>query len=165
MAKKKEETKDLPRLKAQSKSKTLSLNLPLPPSINHLHYNTRNGGKRPTEKALNFIRESRALINLEVDNQKWSKQYKGVWLYIDLVFYFPDRRRRDASNCLKILLDVMQGIIYDDDMYALPRIQSVEYDVEKPRVEVRISTQSTSDRDKALNLATLIEQTMLRHSS
>src|SRR5690606_14815097 len=116
--------------------------------VNALHYNTRGGGRRLTAKALNYIRDSRALILDAVEGQKWAIPHKDVWLYVDLVFYFPDRRRRDASNCLKLLLDVMEGIVYHNDYIALPRIQSVEYDKENPRVEVRISSQNTIARQK-----------------
>ena len=136
--------------------KTLSLNLPVPPSVNHMYFNARGGGKRLTGKAEQYIRDSKALINMEIENQKWIKQTKGVWLYVDMVFYFPDRRIRDASNCLKLLLDVMQDTIYENDMYALPRIQSVEYDKENPRVEVVIRNQSRMDRDIALKVVGLL---------
>ena len=69
-----------------------------------------------------------------------------------MVFYFGDRRIRDASNCLKILLDVMQDVVYDNDYYVMPRIQSVEYDNKNPRVEVCVVPQSKSARDKAMQM-------------
>jgi crossover junction endodeoxyribonuclease RusA len=141
---------DLIRKQPTSTNKTLLMRLPVPPSVNHLHYNTRGGGKRLTAKAQNYIRDSRALINLAVEEQRWTKQEKGVWLYVDMVYYFPDRRIRDASNCLKILLDVMEGIVYENDMNVLPRIQSVEYDKDDPRVELRIIPQTKNNRSKGL---------------
>lgn len=33
----------------------------------------------------------------------------GIWLY------FPDQRRRDLSNHVKLIEDAMTGIIYEDD--------------------------------------------------
>jgi len=141
---------DLPRKKSRGKKEPLHLSLPIPPSVNAIYYNTRKGGRRLTTKAEHYIRDARALINLAIDEQKWKKQEKGIWLYCDMVFYFPDRRRRDSHNCLKLLLDVLESYVYVDDMYVLPRILSVEYDKENPRVEIAIVQQSESQRNKGI---------------
>lgn len=133
-------------------TKRLKMSLPLPPSINHMYFNTRNGGKRLTTKAENYIRKSRALINVAIEEQNWIKQSYSTWYYIDLVFFMPDRRIRDSHNMLKLLLDVMQDIVYDNDYYVCPRIQSVEYDKNNPRVEICITPQTNSTRVKALQL-------------
>lgn len=133
--------------------KFLKMALPVPPSVNALHYNTRGGGRRLTAKAQNYIRDSRALIHEFTEDQRWSVPDKRVWLYVDMVFYFPDRRIRDASNCLKLLLDVMEGIVYHNDYIALPRIQSVEYDKLNPRVELCVSSQHDLARTKGLKTA------------
>ena len=144
---------DLFREDAQDPKKYLHMSLPVPPSVNGLHYNTRGGGKRLTYKAVNYTRDARALIAMHVEDTGWVAPPKGVWLYIDMVFYFPDRRVRDASNCLKLLLDVMQGLVYTNDYIALPRIQSVEYDKENPRVELCISSQDDTARTHGAQLA------------
>lgn len=159
MAKKREttlEVSDVFREEPSNPRKFVKMSLPVPPSVNHLHYNTRGGGKRLTAKAQHYIRDSRALIHQYVEEQKWSVPSKRVWLYIDMVFYFPDRRIRDASNCLKILLDVMEGIVYHNDYIALPRIQSVEYDKENPRVELCVSSQHDMARKRGLKTAKII---------
>lgn len=141
---------DLPRVKPASVNKSLSIALPVPPSVNAIYYNTRGGGRRLTKKAEHYIRDARAQINQAIEEQFWETQQKGVWLYVDLVFYFPDRRRRDSHNCLKILLDTLESIVYVDDMYVMPRIQSVEYDKDNPRVELRITAQTRNNREKGL---------------
>ena len=133
-------------------NKSLKMSLPLPPSVNSMYFNKRNGAKQLTTKAQHYIRDSRALINLATEEQRWVKRGKSVWLYIDLVFFMPDRRIRDSHNMLKLLLDVMQGVVYDNDYYVLPRIQSVEYDKENPRVELCVSTQTKSEREKGLKV-------------
>lgn len=148
---------DVFRADSVNPRKFLKLSLPVPPSVNALHYNTRGGGRRLTAKAQNYIRDSRALIHAYVEEQRWTQPDKRVWLYVDMVFYFPDRRIRDASNCLKLLLDVMEGIVYHNDYIALPRIQSVEYDKEHPRVEVCVSSQHDLARKKGLKTARIIE--------
>lgn len=64
----------------------------------------------------------------------------------------PDRRIRDSHNMLKLLLDVMEGIVYKNDYYVCPRIQSVEYDKKNPRIELCLTPQTNSARTKALEL-------------
>jgi crossover junction endodeoxyribonuclease RusA len=131
--------------------KALTLSLPVPPSVNSMYVNTRGGGKRLSAKAESYTRVSRALINLAIQEQSWVKPNRSVWLYADMVFYMGDRRIRDSHNCLKLLLDVMQGIVYQNDYFVLPRIQSVEYDKGNPRVEVRIYPQSELSRTECIN--------------
>lgn len=143
---------DLLRDKPTSLNKKLTFSLPVPPSVNAIYYNTRGGGRRLTYKAEDYIRITRALVNVAIEEQHWKVPTKSTWLYIDMVYYFPDRRRRDASNCLKILLDAIEGRVYQDDMYALPRIQSVEYDKENPRVEITVSFQNKIQREKGLKM-------------
>lgn len=138
---------DLFRDKPSNTNPRLSMALPIPPSINHMYYNTRGGGKRLTIKAENYVRISKALINLAMEEQRWNKPSKHTWLYADLVFYFPDRRRRDSHNTLKLLLDVMNKLVYEDDYTCLPRIQSVEYDKDNPRVEILITQQNITNRE------------------
>lgn len=152
IARKKTVVEDLPRIKQKKAHQNLIIKLPVPPSINHMYVNTRGGGKRLTKQAEEYTRISKALINLAIDEQRWKICEKGNWIYIDLIFYFPDKRVRDASNCLKLLLDVMQGTVYINDMYAMPRIQSVEYDKDNPRVEINIHSQTEKDRSKAIEL-------------
>lgn len=119
-----------------------------------MYINTKGGGKRLTKQAEDYTKTSKALINLAIDEQNWIKQQSSTWYYMDLAFFMPDRRIRDSHNMLKLLLDVMQGTVYENDYYVLPRIQAVEYDNEKPRVEVCIMPQSQSTRNKGLQLAT-----------
>jgi len=60
---------------------------------------------------------------------------------VRLWFYYPDRRRRDAHNGLKILMDAFEDAgIYTDDRYALPRIMDYAIDREDPRLEIEFET-------------------------
>jgi crossover junction endodeoxyribonuclease RusA len=117
-----------------------------------MYYNTRGGGKKLTKAAEKYIRISKAIINKTIEEQRWLKQDKKTWHYIDMVFYMPDRRVRDSHNMLKLLLDVMQGVVYHNDYYVLPRIQSVEYDKENPCVSLCITAQSKLKREKGLQM-------------
>jgi crossover junction endodeoxyribonuclease RusA len=134
---------------------TLRLSLPVPPSVNAIYYNTRGGGRRLTKKAEFYVRDSRALMNVAVEESHWVIPEKYVWLYVDMVYYFPDRRIRDSHNCLKILLDAMQGIIFQNDYVVLPRIHAVEYDKSFPRVDIKVTRQTESERERGLLLTHL----------
>lgn len=147
---------DLYRDKPKYPHKKLRITLPLPPSVNHMYYNTRGGGKHLTKKAESYIRTSKPLIDLAIEEQNWIKQSKSTWHYVDLTFFMPDRRIRDSHNMIKLLLDVMESTVYVNDYYAMPRIQSVEYDPDNPRVEVVVQAQLKSYRDKGLRLAGVI---------
>lgn len=143
---------DLFRDKPKHPNKKLKMVLPLPPSINHMYYNTQRGGKRLTGRANDYIKKSKALINLAIEEQRWVQQSKYTWYYIDLAFFMPDRRIRDSHNMLKLLLDVMEGTVFNNDYCALPRIQTVEYDKENPRIEMCIASQTNNSREKALEI-------------
>lgn len=48
------------------------------------------------------------------------------WLVCELHFVRPDRRRRDAHNTIKVLLDGLQAAgMFEDDLRVMPRIMSV----------------------------------------
>jgi crossover junction endodeoxyribonuclease RusA len=143
---------DLFRDEPSRPNKRIYLTLPLPPSVNSAYVNTRYGGKRLSAKSERYVRDAGALINQFVDDQKWIADNKSTWYYLDIVFYFPDRKIRDSHNMLKILLDVMQTRVYPNDMYVMPRIQSVEYDKENPRLEAVVTVQSESSRKRGLHM-------------
>jgi crossover junction endodeoxyribonuclease RusA len=146
------QNEDLFREKPQFKNKVLRFSLPIPTSVNAMYFTNRKGQKRLTSQAEKYSLVSRAKLREIVEDQRWTIRTGSEWIYVDMTYYFPDRRIRDASNCLKLLMDVMQGIVYANDFYALPRIQSVELDKQNPRVEIRISMQSEQERKKALLL-------------
>jgi crossover junction endodeoxyribonuclease RusA len=63
-----------------------------------------------------------------------TSQYKTI---VKLWYYFPDHRRRDTHNTLKILMDALESAqIYVDDKWAMPQIMDFEIDRMNPRVEM-----------------------------
>ena len=48
----------------------------------------------------------------------------------------PDKRIRDSHNCIKLLMDSLQGVLFPNDYFVMPRIQAVEFDKENPRIDV-----------------------------
>ena len=140
--------RDLLRYKENGSNRRLKLTLPIPTSVNAMYTMKRS----LTADARKFQKIANALINEAIDEQNWQLTEKGVWIYIDMIYYFPDRKTRDSHNCLKMLMDVMQDRLYENDMYALPRIQSVEYDKENPRVEILITLQNKIQREKGMKM-------------
>ena len=115
-------------------NQTLEITLPIPPSVNHMYY----GNGRLKREARDYIRDARATINQAIDEQDWIKQPDCTWFYADIEVYFPDRRRRDSHNLLKLFMDVLQPSVFQDDYYCMPRIQKVKYDKGNPRIEAKI---------------------------
>lgn len=57
-----------------------------------------------------------------------SKQQKvSGWVVVELDVVFPDRRKRDAGNLIKLTMDALVDCAaIDDDRFSLPRIMSVK---------------------------------------
>lgn len=85
-----------------------------------------------------WFSDCRTICIEEKTNQGWQDDNKHVWYYVDMVFYFSDRRIRDSHNTLKILMDALQGIFFHNDYYCMTRINKVLYDSDNPRVEIKI---------------------------
>lgn len=128
------------------------MSVPIPPSVNHIYYNTKGGGKRLTRLAETYVARVRALAHQKIEEQGWEKSKKGEWIYMDLAFYFPDKRVRDSHNCLKILLDALQGVVFEDDYTIVPRIHLVELDRANPRTVISFEPQSYDERQNYLHL-------------
>lgn len=131
-------------------NKELVMSVPVPPSVNHIYYNTRGGGKRLTALAERYMAQVKALARQAMENQDWQKTRKDEWVYMDLAFYFPDKRVRDSHNCLKILLDGLEGIVFSNDYSVMPIIKLVELDRANPRTVIRFRAQGEDERQKCL---------------
>jgi crossover junction endodeoxyribonuclease RusA len=140
---------DLERVQSES-DRELILVTSIPPSVNHMYYNTRGGGKRLTKKAEQYFYQVKANAIDECFKQDWLMPDKGVWLEMELAFYFPDKRIRDSHNCLKILIDALQGTVFVNDYYIMPVIKLVELDRENPRTIVKFRHKKEKERQEDL---------------
>lgn len=68
-------------------------------------------------------------------NANW-KIVNGRKVVLLLYFFFPNRRKKDTHNTLKVLMDSLEGILYEDDYWALPRIMDFDVDKNNPRLEI-----------------------------
>jgi len=108
--------------------------LPLPPSINHMYANAYIKGrsiKVYTQQANAWRQQALYILRPRI------KRTIDEKVIIELYYYFPDARRRDTHNTLKILCDVLEeaGLV-TDDRYLLPRVMNYEIDRQNPRIEI-----------------------------
>lgn len=129
---------DLERTKPKYPMQELAFTIAIPPSINHM-YMVSGHKKVLTKVAKEYVKSTQQTILDAIKKSKWKAEEPSVWMYVDLYFYFPDKRVRDSHNCIKILLDIMQGIVFENDYFIMPRVQSVTLDRNKPCLDVIVS--------------------------
>jgi len=94
--------------------------LPLPPSENRRLF-PRNGRLILTSEARQYLNSAPIAIKSELKKCAWRTVEKD--LPVKFHFYFPDNRRRDTTNYLKILCDALElGGLVSDDKFILPRV-------------------------------------------
>ena len=133
---KQNEFEDLERDIPKYPNQVLTLTIKVPPSVNHMYIHKRNGQKILTSTAKQYIKTIQDLCKKEIKKQNWKKDKESVWYVMDMYFYFQDKRKRDSHNCLKLLMDSLEGLLFTNDYFILPRIQYVTLDRENPRVEI-----------------------------
>ncbi len=125
----------------------LIFSLPYPPTENHMRknaYRYSSTGKRYvartfTKTAQTWMDDAIKRTMEIVSSASWTAlDCKTV---VEITVYFPDNRRRDASNLQKALLDALEkGGVYVNDKWTLPRVQDfhVASKKEEARVELTI---------------------------
>ena len=83
-------------------------------------------------------KDLKKLYQLEAKNQ-----YKGKVIcgdcYIEIALFFKDKRRRDIDNYNKLVLDALEGIVYEDDKQIQKLTITKEISVSDPRIEIEIN--------------------------
>jgi crossover junction endodeoxyribonuclease RusA len=109
--------------------------LTLPVSTNNLYAHT--GRKRfMTQRG----KRNKEAIGWEARTQYRGKPLEGP-LFVLLALYWPDRRKHDIDN-IKVLLDALTGIVWDDDGQIADLHITKAYDKAKPRVEMAVEALS-----------------------
>lgn len=112
----------------------------LPPSVNHMYANGRIGHRLTrvlTSSAKTWLEHSILETKVWIARNNFEKRFSKT--IIKIYFYFPDYRRRDTHNNLKILMDCLEKAgIYEDDRLALPWIIDYQTDKSNPRIEIEI---------------------------
>lgn len=108
------------------------------PSVNHMYRNARVGNRNVRVLSPEAERWART-IDIQATVWRVGEKWKTATgkVIVRLWYYWPDNRKRDTHNTLKLLLDVLESAgIYDNDKNALPQIMDWEVDRKYPRVEI-----------------------------
>lgn len=136
--KKKDEDNDLNRNVPKHPKQTVTFSVDMTPSVNHMYIGKT---KRLNTKALKYIETTQKICLSALKEVNWKRDNEHVWYYMDLKFYMPDKRIRDSHNCIKLLMDTLEGLFNSNDYYVMPRIQYVGLDRDNPRIEITIHPQ------------------------
>lgn len=127
--------------------------VPIPPSDNHAYVSSVATGYREVAAhavAVPIVRRIRTRANREYQEQagwlavdwkkrtRWSTPPAGRKVVMRYWVWWPDARRRDPSNLLKVLDDTFQGVLYEDDRTLLPQAMDYHIDRKNPRVEIEL---------------------------
>lgn len=112
------------------------ITVPPVPSVNHLYFNC-HGRRAMTSQGKDYKTLLGALAIHERARQSWAPVIDKK-VVMELFIYWPDKRRRDADNVIKIVQDSFTGILWNDDKWVLPRIMDWNLDAETPRVQIKI---------------------------
>lgn len=82
-------------------------------------------------------RDAKTALALETRSQWTTEPLKGN-ITMNVMMYFGDRRQRDIDAHLKILLDSMEGIVYENDNQVVELHCFKEIDIKKGRTIVQI---------------------------
>ena len=121
---------------------TLRIVLPgVPPSVNHMYRRFTYGGRTMnviTRNAQAWMDSVRLAAKAAAVGAGWQLVPAGRKVVVRLWFYWPSRVRRDTHNALKALLDAWQGVLYEDDYWALPRVMDFGVVRDNPRIEAEL---------------------------
>ena len=137
MAKKKDHLEcDIPK----NPNQEIHLVLPFPVSVNSMYYaSTRR--QVLTKKAKQWFHTAQYITKQEVVKQGWEMDTGSVWYSCEIRFYMKDLVKKDSHNYLKLMLDALEGLVYHNDYFVIPRILTVELDRKRPRVELVIKSE------------------------
>lgn len=108
----------------------LTLTLPYPPSTNRL-WRMFRGHMVLSDEARAFKAEAAMTARLKCDTPT------ARLVAVRLTFFRP-RLSRDVDNSIKIVLDSLNGVVYDDDRQVDEMHIYRRLDREHPRVEVEV---------------------------
>lgn len=148
---------------------SIVLTLPIPPSAN-IYWRTRVAGNRAITYVSKEASAFKALVAATMDGNSMRKPIPGrvkveLWMFPNRPLDFAKRQRTmgaawddsvrslDLDNIIKITLDALKGLAFDDDVWVRSIIaQRCEPDSLGPRVCVRITAIPTAQPQKEIAL-------------
>lgn len=87
----------------------LTIHLPFPPSVNTLYANVAGKGRVKSERYRIWERAANNMIMAQT-----RRLFQGN-VSVDIQIEKIDHRRRDVANLEKAPLDILKGVVYEDD--------------------------------------------------
>lgn len=107
--------------------KTLQIEIPvLPPSVNHYYKRTRSGRVFLDNDAVVFLKIARYIAKKQARAAKWEIVPSGKFFFLEVGFEFVNRKFPDPNNMLKLLIDALEGIVFENDKWLLPLVTSAK---------------------------------------
>ncbi|MEJ8548426.1 RusA family crossover junction endodeoxyribonuclease [Brevibacillus borstelensis] len=107
-----------------------------PPSINHVYRNVAINRRITTADGQKWRQNVQAIAARVIATQGWKTSTEEK-LVAEVMIYWPTKRKRDVENVGKLLWDALEGIVYENDRWLLPRYMDFTVDKHNPRVEIR----------------------------
>ena len=98
----------------------------LPPSVNHYFKRSKNGRLYLDAEARAFVELAKVCAKQAAKRARWKVLPAGNFFYLVIGFEFANRRFADPNNMLKILIDALQGILFENDKWCLPMVAKAE---------------------------------------
>ena len=117
----------------------------IPPSVNHSHVNIRKGDRNMrirSQATKEYMIDTGWLAKRWMVISKWKMSDREKKIIMRIWIFWPDNRRRDADNLIKLLQDSLTDILWQDDRQVLPRIMDFTVDKQNPRMEIELEVQS-----------------------
>lgn len=86
----------------------ITITLPFPPSVNGLYAGKARRYKSPRYKA--WIKSASIALSLQFRGSPTDRP-----IMAQIALCAPDKRKRDVTNYDKAILDLLAGVVYDDD--------------------------------------------------
>ncbi len=107
-----------------------------PPTLNHVYRNVAVNRRITTRDGQRWVRDVQMLAQAAIRQQGWQKSTDEK-LVAEVTIFWPTRRKRDVENVGKLLWDALEGVVYENDQWLLPRYMDFHVDKTNPRVEIK----------------------------
>ncbi len=136
-----------PSLHPPTESHTVTLTLPVPPSVNH-QYATVNGRRLISSAGRAYKAQVGQLVWLKLAQSTHRAalltRLQSEWLALSIRFYFTSALRRDVDGGLKIAQDALcEGLGINDNRIVETHLYK-HIDKDNPRIEVRLTPAASS---------------------
>ena len=116
----------------------MTFTVPIAPSGNKMwRHNKKTGITYKTLECKNYQKEIGYKAKIEASRQGWQRT-EGEKVVMEFMYYWPDNRNRDTGNQKKVILDGLEGVLYDNDRWVLERDLDWHIDRGNPRIEIKI---------------------------